>query len=62
MTIGKGKRPRDPNQLAPWTVAVSTGQIPEPPKVTGSALPSTISEYMPQRRSDWRETPTQDHD
>ena len=50
MTIGKGKRPRDPNQLAAWTVAVSTGQIPEPepepPKVTGNAPPSTISEYM----------------
>ena len=50
MTIGKGKRPRDPNQLAAWTVAVSTGQIPEPepepPKVTGSAPSSTISEYM----------------
>jgi len=30
MTIGKGKRPRDPNQLAAWTVAVSTGQIPAP--------------------------------
>jgi len=30
MTIGKGKRPRDPNQLAAWTVAVSTDQIPEP--------------------------------
>ena len=29
MTIGVGKRPRDPNQLA-WTVAVSTGQIPAP--------------------------------
>jgi len=24
MTIGKGKRPRDPNQLAAWTVAVSS--------------------------------------
>jgi hypothetical protein len=49
MTIGKGKRPRDPNQLAAWTVAVSTGQIPEPqpevPKVTGSAAPANISEY-----------------
>src|SRR5271156_7132374 len=48
--IGKGKRPRDPNQLAAWTVAVSTGQIPEPqpevPKVTGSAAPANISEYM----------------
>jgi hypothetical protein len=28
--IGKGKRPRDPNQLAAWTVAMSTGQIPAP--------------------------------
>jgi hypothetical protein len=50
MTIGKGKRPRDPNQLAAWTVAVSTDQIPEPqpevPKVTGSAPLQTISEYM----------------
>jgi hypothetical protein len=50
MTIGKGKRPRDPNQLAAWTVAVSTGQIPAPqlelPKPTASAPPQTISEYM----------------
>ena len=50
MTVGKGKRHRDPNQLAAWTVAVSTGQIPatEPvlPKVTGSASPANISEYM----------------
>jgi hypothetical protein len=48
VTIGKGKRPRDPNQLAAWTVAVSTGQIPEPqaevPKV--NAPPANISEYM----------------
>jgi hypothetical protein len=48
--IGKGKRRRDPNQLVAWTVAVSTGQIlspePEVPKVTGSAPPSSISEYM----------------
>jgi hypothetical protein len=50
MTIGKGKRPRDPNQLAAWTVAVSTGQIrapePPPPKLTVSAAPANISEYM----------------
>lgn len=50
MTIGKGKRPRDPNQLAAWTVAVSTGQRPaqkpEPPKVTGSAPLPNISEYI----------------
>jgi hypothetical protein len=50
MTIGKGKRPRDPNQLAAWTVAVSTGQIPAPelprPKLTAPAAPANISEYM----------------
>jgi len=50
MTIGKGKRPRDPNQLAAWTVAVSTGQIPAPepelPKLTQNATPTNISEYM----------------
>ena len=31
MTVGKGKRPRDPNQLAKWIVDRSTGQIPEEP-------------------------------
>jgi hypothetical protein len=50
MTIGKGKRPRDPNQLAAWTVAVSTGQIPAPkppqPKLATPATPTNISEYM----------------
>jgi hypothetical protein len=49
MAIGKGKRPRDPNQLAAWTVAVSTGQIPAPepaPKLTAPAAPANISEYM----------------
>jgi hypothetical protein len=50
MTIGKGKRPRDPNQLAAWTVAVSTGQIPEPeaeqPKALPSGPPVNLSEYM----------------
>ena len=50
MAIGKGKRPRDPNQLAAWTVAVSTGQIPAPapaqPKLTTPATPANISEYM----------------
>jgi len=48
MTIGKGKRPRDPNQLAAWTVAVSTGQIPAPEPETpkSSGTPANISEYM----------------
>lgn len=27
-TVPKAKRPRDPNQLAAWAVAVSTGQFP----------------------------------
>jgi len=50
MTVAKGKRPRDPNQLAAWTVAVSTGQIPAPeavpPKIAKPATPANISEYM----------------
>ncbi|MGB8772203.1 MAG: hypothetical protein WCC92_21525 [Candidatus Korobacteraceae bacterium] len=53
MTIGKGKRPRDPNQLAKWTVEVSTGQIPKPeetrpPKAiaSDSSIPPALSEYM----------------
>jgi len=46
MTIGKGKRPRDPNQLAAWTVAVSTGQIPAPQPNITPAPPSDLSAYM----------------
>jgi hypothetical protein len=51
MTIGKGKRPRDPNQLAAWTVAVSTGQIPAEEatpalSISAPASPASISEYM----------------
>ena len=49
MTIGKGKRPRDPNQLAKWTVDVSTGQIPAPEEPTTPAIvtpPANLSEYM----------------
>ena len=49
MTIGKGKRPRGPNQLAKWTVDVSTGQIPgleeiAPPEPV--APPANLSQYM----------------
>jgi hypothetical protein len=50
MTIGKGKRPRDANQQAARTVAVTTGQIPEPepemPKGIYLASPANIAEYM----------------
>jgi hypothetical protein len=49
MIIGKGKRIHDPNQLAKWTVDISTGQIPIPetivPEVMGTT-PANISEYM----------------
>jgi hypothetical protein len=51
MTIGKGKRPRDPNQLAKWVVEQSTAEAPEPvqqsddPKATVS-VPSDLSAYM----------------
>jgi len=41
MTIGKGKRPRDPNQLAKWIVDQSTEEArPTPPP------PTAISAYM----------------
>ena len=69
--IGKGKRPRDPNQLAAWTVAVSTGQIPaeEPAPaipVSSSGIPGEHLRvhgcYRSQGRSDWRKAPSQDHD
>jgi hypothetical protein len=41
MTIGKGKRPRDPNQLAKWIVEQSTEEAhPVPPQ------PSGLSAYM----------------
>jgi hypothetical protein len=47
MTIGKGKRPRDPNQLAKWIVDQSTSEAPEPEPVSAVALPpANISEYM----------------
>jgi hypothetical protein len=50
MTIGKGKRPRDPNQLAKWIVDQSTGQsserLPEQPVHVEPIPVSTISQYM----------------
>jgi hypothetical protein len=48
MTVGKGKRPRDPNQLAKWIVDRSTGDAPEQPeKPTRNEAPTVnLSEYM----------------
>jgi hypothetical protein len=49
MTVGKGKRPRDPNQLAKWIVDQSTSDAPalEPqPKPADISAPANISAYM----------------
>jgi hypothetical protein len=43
MTIGKGKRPRDPNQLAKWIVDMSTGEAPQPEPATIPAPPVNLS-------------------
>jgi hypothetical protein len=44
VTIGKGKRPRDPNQLAKWIVEQSTSDTPESQPVP--VPPSDLSAYM----------------
>jgi hypothetical protein len=44
--IGKGKRPRDPNQLAKWIVDQSTSEPPQPEHATTPAAPVNLSEYM----------------
>jgi hypothetical protein len=47
VTVGKGKRPRDPNQLAKWIVDRSTGDAPEEVQAPeASAAPVNLSEYM----------------
>jgi hypothetical protein len=47
MTIGKGKRPRDPNQLAKWIVDQSTSDTPAPEVQPAEAsAPVNLSEYM----------------
>jgi hypothetical protein len=43
MTVAKGKRPRDPNQLAKWIVEQSTSEVK--PAVSGPD-PASISAYM----------------
>ncbi len=44
MTVGKGKRPRDPNQLAKWIVEQST--VEESPKEEPVSVPPDLSAYM----------------
>jgi hypothetical protein len=46
VTIGKGKRPRDPNQLAKWIVDQSTSDAAQPESIPTPAAPVTLSEYM----------------
>ena len=46
MTVGKGKRPRDPNQLAKWIVEQSTAEESAPDPVTPVSVPADLSAYM----------------
>jgi hypothetical protein len=50
MTIGKGKRPRDPNQLAKWIVDQSTNENPvqeqEAQPQAPPVDPVSLSQYM----------------
>ena len=48
MTVGKGKRPRDPNQLAKFIVDSATGQTPTPDTEAPDqpAAPTDLSQYM----------------
>jgi len=43
MTIGRGKRPRDPNQLAKWIVEQSTA---EAKPIAPGPEPFSLSAYM----------------
>jgi hypothetical protein len=46
VTIGKGKRPRDPNQLAKWIVDQSTSEAPPEPPQDPPKPPTDLSAYM----------------
>lgn len=48
MTIGKGKRPRDPNQLAKWIVDQSTSEKPAQEVPPAEVSTVNLSEYMRQ--------------
>ncbi len=46
MTVGKGKRPRDPNQLAKWLVEQSTAEVPDQEPQPAVVVPPDLSQYM----------------
>ncbi|MGO9083649.1 MAG: hypothetical protein ACLQBK_00345 [Candidatus Sulfotelmatobacter sp.] len=46
MTAGKGKRSRDPNELAKWIVEQSASETPEPEIVTVPVSPPRLSRHM----------------
>lgn len=46
MTVGRGKRPRDPNQLAKWIVEQSTAEKSAPEPVKSASVPADLSAYM----------------
>ncbi len=46
MTVGKGKRPRDPNQLAKWIVENSTAETPAAKPDKPVSVPADLSAYM----------------
>jgi hypothetical protein len=49
MTIGKGKRPRDPNQLAKWIVDQSTSENPVPEQEAHPEKPPVSPAVLSQR-------------
>jgi hypothetical protein len=46
MTVGKGKRPRDANQLAKWPVEQSGADQPPPKPDPAPVAPAYLSAYM----------------
>ena len=46
MTVGKGKRPGDPNQHAKWIVDRTTNEVEGAEAVTAPISPSDLSAYM----------------
>ncbi len=46
MTVGKGKRPRDPNQFAKWIVEQSTAEESPKEQEKPVSVPADLSAYM----------------